>query len=65
LYKGITNITDAEKRRYMYKQFLAYRRYEQLSDLQTQIQSYMFFNGEKGYTLIGVNTGKKGEEKEK
>ena len=58
LYKGITQFGKPEKRRLLYKQFLPYRRLEQMSDLQSQIQSYLYFNGLEGYTLIGVDTGK-------
>jgi hypothetical protein len=52
MWKGLTEEGKEDK---LYKQILLYRRKEQLSDLQNQVDAYLYFNGEKGHTLLFVN----------
>jgi hypothetical protein len=52
MWKGLT---EEGKEENLYKQFLLYRRVDQLSDLQMQVNSYIHFNGNEGHTLLFVN----------
>lgn len=52
MWKGLTKEGKEDK---LYKQILLYRRKEQLSDLQNQINAYIHFNGDEGHTLLFVN----------
>jgi len=54
-FKGVYNISDPEKNSKFYNQFLLYKRPRQLSDLQVMVDSYIYFNGEQGNTLLFVN----------
>jgi len=55
LWKGLTKERKEGEDSKLLKQTLLFRRQAQLSDLQNQINSYIYFNGEKGHTLLFVN----------
>lgn len=44
-FEGLFNLKDEVKREKLFKQFLPYKRYNQLTDIDKQIDSYLHFNG--------------------